>query len=239
MGSITGKAFFILWLPAVLALACSGGGPGAGSSSGTGQDDGMDQSVGAPEIVALPDPAQSGGMPLEEALSLRSSVRSWTDDSLTIEQISQLLWAAQGITHGDGRRSAPSAGMTYPIEVYLATDQRLYHYLPKGHRAEVVEAGGLVGMLGKTAQDFISTAPAVLVITGVYARTEESYGDRAERYVKLEAGHVAQNVLLEAVSLGLGAVPVGAFDDAKLKEILGLPADRDPLYLIPVGHPAE
>lgn len=190
--------------------------------------------------VELPAPRTDGPMSLERALAERRSVRDFTDERLTLEELAQLLWAAQGITADWGGRTAPSAGALYPLEVYAVTPGGLYHYLPDGHRADVLRADDLRRPLAAAAlgQAAVAVAPAVLVIAAVFRRTEVKYGERAERYVHLEAGHAAQNVLLQAVALGLGGVPIGAFSDREVQRVLGLPADHEPLYLIPVGHPA-
>ncbi len=195
----------------------------------------------AVEEVSLPAPILKGEMSLEETLALRRSVRSFTDEALTLAEIGQLLWAAQGITCDWGGRTAPSAGALYPLEVYVATADGLYHYMPQGHKVRVESTADLRRALWEAGlkQDAIRQAPVVFVITAVYARTEGKYGARAERYVQLEAGHAAQNLLLQAVAWGLGGVPIGAFNDDQVQSALSLPADHAPLYLIPVGHPQE
>ena len=191
------------------------------------------------EEMALPPPRLKGEMSLEETLVARRSTRQFTDEELTLEELSQLLWATQGITAAWGGRTAPSAGALYPLEVYVATADGLYHYVPQGHKAMVESKVDLHDQLWRAglSQDAIREAPAVFVITAVYARTEKKYGERAERYVKLEAGHAAQNLLLQAVALGLGGVPIGAFYDDQVQSALSLPSDHEPLYLIPIGHP--
>jgi SagB-type dehydrogenase family enzyme len=190
-------------------------------------------------VLDLPAPRTMGGPALDEILAERRSVREFTDEPLALEDLSQLLWAAQGITADWGGRTAPSAGALYPLEVYVATPEGLYHYLPDGHRAQVVQDADVRSRLGAAAfgQEAVSGAAVVFAITAVYVRTAAKYGARAERYVQLEAGHACQNLLLEAVALGLGAVPIGAFDDGTVARILGLPAGESPLYLVPVGHP--
>jgi SagB-type dehydrogenase family enzyme len=194
-----------------------------------------------PEEMALPEPRLKGEMSLEETLAQRRSVRSFTEEELTLEEISQLLWAAQGITALWGGRTAPSAGALYPLEVYVATPNGLYHYVPQEHKVIVVSQEDLRLKIWEVAleQDAIREAPAVFVITAVYERTAQKYGGRAERYVKLEAGHACQNILLQAVAMDLGAVPIGAFYDDQIQATLSLPPDHEPLYLIPVGHPRE
>ena len=192
------------------------------------------------ETLDLPEPRTKSDVSLEETLACRRSVRQYTDELLTLKEISQLLWAAQGITRDWGGRTAPSAGALYPLEVYVATPDGLYNYLPDGHRAKVLSHQDLRQALARAGldQSAIHDAPAVFVVTAVYARTAGKYGARAERYVKLEAGHAGQNILLQAVALGLGGVPIGAFHDDQVQRVLDLPADHEPLYLIPVGHPA-
>lgn len=189
--------------------------------------------------IPLPEPVLEGSVSLEEALVRRRSVREFRAEPLAPEELGQLLWAAQGITHERGFRTAPSAGALYPLEVYVATAEGVFHYEPRGHRLRVVLRNDARPALHGVAlkQDAIRLAPAVFVVTAVYGRTAQKYGaERSPRYVHLEAGHAAQNLLLEAAALGLGAVPIGAFDDGGVQRVLGLPADHEPLYLIPVGH---
>jgi len=180
-------------------------------------------------------------MPLEEALLKRHSVRSYEDSPLSLEDVAQLLWAAQGVTRTWGGRTAPSAGALYPLEIYAATANGVYRYLPDGHRGEVTTEQDVRDALWDAGlqQDSLRQAPVIFVIAAVYDRTASKYGERAERYVKLEAGHAAQNLLLQAVSLGLGAVPIGAFHDDEVARVLHLPAEEEPLYLIPVGIPGN
>jgi SagB-type dehydrogenase family enzyme len=193
------------------------------------------------QLIALPTPRLEGEMSLEEAIANRRSVRKFTEDPLSWEEISQLLWAAQGITDPRGLRAAPSAGALYPLELYASVAEGVYHYLPRGHSLELVSEEDLRHDIWDAGlrQGALQEAPTIFVVTAVYQRTEAKYGDRAERYVRLEAGHAAQNVLLQAVGLGLGAVPIGAFYDEQLQTALSLPPDHKPLYLIPVGHPEE
>jgi SagB-type dehydrogenase family enzyme len=191
--------------------------------------------------MALPPPSLVGEKSLEEVIASRRSMREFTDQALSWSYISQLLWSAQGMTDPAGLRTAPSAGALYPLEIYVALPDGAYHYLPPGHAVEPVSAGDLREDLWQAGrrQDALRQAVAIFVIAAVYERTEAKYGERAERYVHLEAGHAAQNMLLQAVALELGAVPIGAFYDEQVQAALGLPADQRPLYLIPVGHPLE
>ena len=191
-------------------------------------------------IIELPAPESKGGMPLEKALALRRSVREFRRNRLTERELSQLLWAAQGVTSLDGLRTAPSAGAIYPLEIWCATPSGFYHYEPREHRLtqylpkdlrpEICRAGLM--------QEAILEAPVVFVITAVNERMAHKYGeDRAPRYIHMEAGHAAQNLLLEAVALKLAGVPIGAFNDQEVGKVLSLPAEQRPLYLIAVGHP--
>ena len=193
-----------------------------------------------PQVTVLPPPRLKGALTLEEALTKRRSVREFSDTPLTLAELGQLLWAAQGTTHPAGLRTAPSAGALYPLEVYAVTREGVYHYQPQGHRIIVHVQGDVRSALHAAAlrQDPVLKAPAEIVIAAVYARTAQKYGEeRSLRYVHLEAGHAAQNVLLQAAALNLGAVPIGAFEDNRVQQVLALPSDQQPLYLIPVGHP--
>lgn len=191
------------------------------------------------EEMALPTPSQRSEVSLEEALTRRRSIREFREEGLSSAEISQLLWVGQGITHPRGLRTAPSAGALYPLELYVATGEGVYHYSPQGHRLAVLSPDDVRLGLWEAGlkQDALREAPAIIVVAAVHARTEGKYGSRAERYVRLEAGHAAQNILLQATALDLGAVPIGAFYDEKVQEVLALPSDHEPLYLIPVGHP--
>lgn len=191
-------------------------------------------------ILRLPPPEQKGKMSLEEALARRRSVREFTREALTERELSQLLWAAQGITHAEGLRTAPSAGALYPLELYVASAGGFYRYEPRPHQLVRLSDRDLRAAMRRTAlgQEAITQAAAVFVIAAVYERTSRKYGAaRTPRYVHMEVGHAAQNLLLEAVALGLGGVPIGAFENEALQKALRLPVDHCPLYLIPVGHP--
>lgn len=194
--------------------------------------------INSQSVINLPSPVEKGKMSMEEALKHRESVRDFSSKSLTKEELSQLLWAAQGMTRDWGARTAPSAGALFPLEVYVVLKEGVFHYLPKDHRLSRDLDKDVRNQLADAAlgQDCVRKAPAIFVIAAVYERTAKKYGNRAERYVKIEAGHAGQNLLLEAVSLGLGAVPVGAFYDEKVKQVLNLPVNHEPLYLIPVGR---
>jgi len=192
-------------------------------------------------VTPLPAPVSTGGMSLSETLQSRRSVREYSPAAIAEPDLGQLLWAAQGTTQEGGRgRTAPSAGGTYPLEIFAVTAAGAFRYLPGQHALEAWGTGDLRGALGDAAggQAWVRRAPLVVVVFGVEERTAAVYGDRAERYVALEAGHACQNLLLQAVALGLGAVPVGAFSDAAVREVMGAPDPWTVFYLVPVGHPA-
>jgi SagB-type dehydrogenase family enzyme len=204
----------------------------------------MAMTLAAPDALLLPPPRPASPVSVEEALASRRSVRHFADAPLTLADAAQLVWAAQGITHAEGLRTAPSAGALYPLEIYLvagtvaAAPAGVYRYLPAHHRLERTVAGDLRRALAAAAfhQNWIAEAPAMIVIAAVVRRTRLKYGERGERYVPIEAGHAAQNVCLQAVALGLGATLVGAFADAEVKRLLGL-TEEEPLLLVPVGKP--
>ena len=190
------------------------------------------------KVIQLPEPASDGGLSVEAALAKRESVRHFTSVPLTLSLLSQILWAAQGITRDWGGRTAPSAGALYPLELYLALLDGFFHYIPRNHQLMHISESNFIEDLAAVAlgQQCIRESSAVVVIAAVYKRIEQKYGRRGERYVKVEAGHAAQNILLQAVSQGIGAVPVGAFYDEDVRKVLSLPSDHEPLYLIPLGH---
>ena len=192
-------------------------------------------------FVDLPPPETTGGPSLTSALAARRSVREFTSKGLTREELSQLLWAAQGVTSDEGKRTAPSAGATYPLEIYVVTAEGRYHYQPPGHRLTTLAEGDGRAKLSAAAHDqaAVGQAAATFVIAAVAARTERKYGDRATLYVKLDAGHAAQNLLLQAVALGLGGVPIGSFSEPSVAAALELPEEHEPLYMIAIGRPAE
>lgn len=197
--------------------------------------------LAAPATISLPPPRQQGQMSLEEAIARRRSVRAFTEQDLAPEQLSQLLWSAQGITDRRGFRAAPSAGALYPLELYVISAGGFYHYRPQEHALALVMAEDLRGAVWQAGlkQDALRDAPVVFLICAVYQRTEVKYGQRATQYVHIEVGHAAENLLLQAVALGLGGVPIGAFYDDQLMTALSLPGDCKPLYLLAVGYPVD
>ncbi len=207
---------------------------------------GKPQGSGEPAgVIRLPEPREDSNASVESALRRRRSVREFAKAGLTLAEVSQLLWAAQGITGPDGKRTAPSAGALYPLEVLLVAGEQhelpagIYRYRPQAHDLLLVAQGDRRARVAAAAleQHFLSDAPVTIVLAAVYERTARKYRQRAERYVHMEVGHTAQNVHLRAVALGLGTVVVGAFDDAEVKRVLGLALNEEPLCLMPVGKP--
>ena len=186
----------------------------------------------------LAAPRTSGGASLDDVLARRQTVRDFATTAIDRGDLAQLLWAAQGITHGTGR-TAPSAGALYPIEVYAVDAVGVWRYLPERHALALVHAGDVAPRLARAAggQAAVRGAPLRIVVTATFARSQAKYGARGERYATLEAGHVAQDVLLEATALGLGAASIGAFDDDDVRRVLGLGAEETPMYIIAIGHP--
>jgi len=198
----------------------------------------------AMDTISLPQPQLTGEISIEETLSKRRSVREYTDSPLSISEVAQLAWAAQGVNdERSGFRTAPSAGATFPIEIYLfVTDiedvsNGVYRYNYDTHTLEKKIDGDKRRALYDVTlrQPSIADAPVVMVITGVVERTAQRYGDRALRYVYMEAGHVAQNVYLQGVALDIGTVVIGAFDDAGVSDVLQLQDGEHPLYIMSLG----
>jgi SagB-type dehydrogenase family enzyme len=194
--------------------------------------------------IRLPAPKKDGATSVERALQERRSIRDFKSQPLSIAEVSQLLWAAQGITASGGLRTAPSAGALYPLEVYLLAGnvdglpEGVYKYRPDAHEVMRVVAGDKRTELSRAAlgQTSIRDGAAVLLLTAVYGRTTARYGERGIRYVHIEIGHVGQNVCLQAVALNLGAVVIGAFDDSRVKRIANLMPQEEPVYLIAIGN---
>ncbi|NUO54836.1 MAG: SagB/ThcOx family dehydrogenase [Polyangiaceae bacterium] len=193
------------------------------------------------EPATLPTPRTKGPLSLETAISQRRSHRDFAPGALTPQELAQLTWSAQGITDKErGLRAAPSAGGLYPLELYVVDAKGIWHYEPSknalslitagDHRAELMQIG--------VGQAPIGAAAVNLVFTGVIERSRPRYGDRAERYVQIEVGHAAENVLLQATALGLGAVPIAAFDDDAFRKLLRVGEEQTPLYIISVGRMA-
>ncbi|WP_456398695.1 SagB/ThcOx family dehydrogenase [Palaeococcus sp. (in: euryarchaeotes)] len=195
------------------------------------------------EVIKLPEPRLKGEMSVEEAIAKRRSIRTYKNKPLTLEELSQLLWASQGITEEKRKfRSAPSAGATYPFEIYIVVGNvegvkaGIYHYDPFEHTIALIEEGDFRKALQKAAldQEWVGKAAVDIILVAFYERTTNYYGERGYRYVHMEAGHIGENIYLEATALGLGTVAVGAFHDEQVAEVIG--TDGVPLYIFPVGH---
>ncbi|MDG7000444.1 MAG: SagB/ThcOx family dehydrogenase [Nitrososphaerota archaeon] len=197
--------------------------------------------------VSIPAPAKEGTMSLEEAISRRKSIRDYTAEPITISQLSQILWAAQGVTH-DGLRSAPSAGALYPLEIYAVVKEGgvtglqsgVYHYKPAGHTLSLTKVGDHLQELQSASldQEAVGSAATTIVITAVFERTTVRYGQRGVQYVFQESGHAAQNIYLQCAALNLGSVVIGAFDENRVRQVLGAASNERPVYVQPIGVPS-
>jgi SagB-type dehydrogenase family enzyme len=209
------------------------------------------------DVVELPSPRPTGSVSLEETISRRRSVRKYRREPIDLLQLSQILWAAQGLTGARGVRAAPSAGATYPLEIFVVVGDRgvvtgeakqdsqeleagIYHFEVDSHSLNLHKPGDSRPELARAALDqgFIVEAPVDIVICAILDRTSRRYGKRAERYVNMEVGHVGQNIHLQAVALGLATVEVGAFDDEGVRAVLVVDEQTRPLYIMPVGKAA-
>jgi len=196
----------------------------------------------------LPASDRKGGMALETTIDRRKSVRYFASQPLSQSQLSQMLWAAQGTSGTSRNRTVPSAGATYPLEIFVVCadngverlDSGIYHYDIESHALLLHYVGDVRLELARAAlgQEYIYEAPLDIVICAVYERTMRSYGNRGERYVHIEVGHAGQNIYLQATALGLGTVAIGAFHDESVREVLRLDKQYRPLYIMPVGKPA-
>lgn len=198
-------------------------------------------------IYRLPEPNLEANACLNPILQQRRTNRAFASRPVSITEVAQLLWAAQGITSREGYRTAPSAGALYPLELHLVAGKVEglptggYRYDPARHALDAEVPGDLRHAIAEAAlqQDWIAQAPAIVVVSAVNARTTAKYGRRGIRYVYMEAGHTSQNLLLQAVALGLAGATVGAFDDERLQQVLNLPEEEHPLVILTVGYPRE
>lgn len=198
------------------------------------------------ESVKLPPPALKGTVSVEAALKARRTVRHFASRSLDLPQVSQLLWATDGISDPRGLRTAPSAGATYPLEIYLVAGERgvnslppgVYRYRPGDHTLELTLKGDQRVRVAQASlnQSWMATAPVMVVLAAEFSRCTARYGQRGIMYTHMESGHAGENLFLQAEALGLAAGIVGAFEDQNLHRVLGLPREHAPLLVMPVGY---
>lgn len=197
--------------------------------------------------IPLPKPSLNGKVSVEKAIKERRTIRDFKDRFLSLTHLSQLLWAAQGITDPTiGRRAAPSGGALYPLDIYVLIGENgvekmeagVYHYLPKEHSVLPISKGDRRKEIASASlsQMWMTKAPVIFVITGEYKRITGKYGERGIRYALIEVGHVGQNLFLQAEALGLGAGIVGAFNDLEVSKVAGLPSKHEPLLIMPLGY---
>ena len=240
------RALFLLGLIAVL--------PGCSSKTSGGNNSALKKLENSPLTYILPSPNIRGSVSVEEALNNRRSRRNYRNRELSAEQLSQILWAAYGITEPanqpslrGGLRTSPSAGALYPLEIYAVVgnvngiEAGVYKYDSREHRIVRTIGGDIRNELRAAAlgQAMVGEAPVTIVYTAVFSRITGRYGQRGERYAWIEVGHSAQNIYLQAEALGLGTCAVGAFMDIRVSELLQFPAEEEPLYLMPVGYLAS
>jgi SagB-type dehydrogenase family enzyme len=190
----------------------------------------------------LPAPRTNSGVALEAALSARHTVRDFRPGRLDTAEVGQLLWAAQGVTHADGRRTAPSASNLKALETYAVTAEGVSRYLPDEHALQPLgDADIRTALMEATGgQPFVESAPLVVALAIVPSRISGQHGEeRGTRYSDFEAGHAGQNLLLQAAALGLGGVPIGSFDDAAVCRTLELADGEKPRYLFALGRPVQ
>jgi len=216
------------------------------STSDKSNNEKVSKKSSAMDIIKLPQPITIGKMSVEEAIAKRRSIREYIDESLNLTEVSQLLWAAQGITDQRyGLRTAPSAGGTYPLEVYIAVRRQgihdieagIYQYDPAEHALIMIRRGDFSENLMAAAvdQSWVAEAALNIIITGIFDRTTVKYGERGIQYVLQETGHVDENIYLMAIALGLGNTVIGAFHEEEIQRILGISKEERPLYVAPVG----
>ena len=227
------RRLFVLGLGVSLLAGCAGGGS---DRSRTVDTTGSAQSPS--DTSTVPGKRETGG--LLDAIERRRSIRSYTDASVSEQDVALMAWAAQGITDVDrGLRAAPSALAAYPLRLYVATAKSLRLYQPEQGAFKLVRAEDVrPGLLESSGQPAVGKAPVVFVVTGRYGVLEQDLGEKAQRCVHLEAGHATQNLVLTATSLGLAGVTAGSFEDSMVREVLGASVEETPLYLVPIGHPA-
>lgn len=198
--------------------------------------------------ILLPMPSHKGTVTVEEALKARRTKRSFKARSLTLKEFSQVLWAAYGVTakvSGYHLKTSPSAGGLYPIDIYAVVGKDgvgtlapgVYRFRPENHSIKCIKEGDLRAAVAKHSvhQMWMAKAPVMLVITGEYARCTIKYGQRGVMYTHIEAGHVGQNVFLQAEAIGLKAGIVGAFNNKQIIKTIGIPSSHNPLLIMPVG----
>jgi SagB-type dehydrogenase family enzyme len=196
--------------------------------------------------IKLPPPSHQGKVSVAEALKKRRTMRQFAQRGLDLSQVSQLLWGTDGQSDPRGLRTAPSAGATFPLEIYLVVGERgvtglapgLYHYRPDSHTLELTHKGDLRSAVARASlhQTWMAEAPVMVVFAAEYRRCLARYGERGVRYTHMEVGHAGQNLFLQAEALNLSCGIVGAFEDRNLKEILHLPQPHEPLLIMPAGY---
>jgi SagB-type dehydrogenase family enzyme len=192
------------------------------------------------EVIQLTDPNLTGTLTFEEVLAKRRTVHQFSTEALKRSQIGQLAWAGQGVTDPQrGLRTAPSAGAMYPIELFFATAEGVYSYRPADHSLVQTSQQDIRSNLARatTTPEPIVAAGCSIIVTGSTRKLTSRFGKNSRTFVALEAGHVAQNIQLQAVCLGLGSVAIGGLDTTAVRKVCRMSRDTEPLYVICVGYP--
>lgn len=208
---------------------------------------GLSEIKNAYASAQLPKPSFDGKVSVEKAIKERRTLRDFRERTLSLSHLSQLLWAAQGITDSTtGRRSAPSGGALYPLDIYVLIGENgvekieagVYHYLPEEHSITMILKGDRRREISRASlsQMWMAKAPVIFIITAEYKRITGKYGERGIRYALIEVGHAGQNLFLEAEASGLGAGIVGAFNDPEVSKVASLPSEHEPILIMPVGY---
>jgi len=197
----------------------------------------------SPQSIALPGVKPGAPGSFSDLMHRRRSIRTFAEGSMSLDQVSRIVFAAQGVTRQDFYRTVPSAGALYPLELFIVTgpvrelDRGVYRYSPEDHALVPMASGDRRKKLARQAygQMWVAKAQVVVVLCTVYERVTGKYGQRGVRYAHIEAGCAAQNIALEGVNLGLGSTVVGAFNDGGVAEVIEASEDEKPLIVMPVG----
>jgi SagB-type dehydrogenase family enzyme len=196
-------------------------------------------------MIRLPSEPASNGLSVEKAIANRRSQRDFTGETMSLAELSHLLYYSSGVTDKRlGLRAAPSAGATYPIEVYAIVNnveglaRGIYHYLIESHELELLREGDFRNEMSQAAlgERIFKQANVIFALSAIFQRTQLRYRERAQRYILFEAGHIAQNTYLLATSMKIGACAIGAFYDDEFNRLLGLDGKNESvLYIIALG----
>ena len=196
------------------------------------------------KVTNLPEPNLQSNFSLEQALKQRRSRRDFSDNPISLNQLSQVLWAAYGITKEPIYKTAPSAGAIYPMTIYVSTckvknmENGFYRYIPETHSLKLIDDNNYKKIIYKLGyrQNCLKNPAFTILMAANFNKIENRYGNKAKRYTFMEAGHISQNIYLQVESLGLGTVAVGAFNEASMNKNLPVKAEENIIYIMPIGN---